>query len=93
MEKLIYMDNAATTPVRDEVLNNIMPYFTTKYGNASSVYKLGQESKKAVERAREQVAEALGAEPSEIYFTAGGSESDNWALRGVTKALKEKEIT
>lgn len=90
MEKLIYMDNAATTPVRAEVLDIIIPYFTTKYGNASSVYKLGQESKKAVETAREQVAQALGADASEIYFTAGGSESDNWALRGVTKALKEK---
>lgn len=90
MEKLIYMDNAATTPVRTEVLDIIIPYFTTKYGNASSVYKLGQESKKAVETAREQVAKALGADASEIYFTAGGSESDNWALRGVTKALKEK---
>lgn len=90
MEKFIYMDNAATTPVRAEVLNAIMPYFTTKYGNASSVYKLGQESKKAVEKAREQVAEALGAQASEVYFTAGGSESDNWALRGVTEALKEK---
>lgn len=90
MEKLIYMDNAATTPVRKEVLDSIIPYFTTKYGNASSVYKLGQTSKKAVETAREQVAQALGADTSEIYFTAGGSESDNWALRGVTEALKEK---
>ncbi|MEA5084279.1 MAG: cysteine desulfurase NifS [Lachnospiraceae bacterium] len=90
MEKLIYMDNAATTPVRKEVLDIIIPYFTTKYGNASSVYKLGQASKKAVEAAREQVAQALGADVSEIYFTAGGSESDNWALRGVTEALKEK---
>ena len=90
MEKLIYMDNAATTPVRKEVLDIIIPYFTTKYGNASSVYKLGQTSKKAVETAREQVAQALGADASEIYFTAGGSESDNWALRGVTEALKEK---
>lgn len=90
MEKLIYMDNAATTPVRKEVLDIIIPYFTTKYGNASSVYKLGQASKKAVEAAREQVAQALGADVSEIYFTAGGSESDNWALRGVTEGLKEK---
>jgi Cysteine sulfinate desulfinase/cysteine desulfurase and related enzymes len=90
MEKLIYMDNAATTPVREEVMKNIMPYFTTKYGNPSSVYSLGQVSKKAVEKAREQVASALGADTSEIYFTAGGSESDNWALRGVTAALKEK---
>ena len=66
MEKLIYMDNAATTPVRTEVLDNIIPYFTTKYGNASSVYKLGQTSKKAVEAAREQVAKALGADVSGI---------------------------
>lgn len=86
----IYMDNAATTPVRDEVLDTIIPYFKEFYGNASSVYGIAKESKKALENAREQVAKGIGAKPGEIYFTAGGSESDNMALRGVAEALKNK---
>ncbi|MFV0314037.1 MAG: cysteine desulfurase NifS [Anaerotignum sp.] len=86
----IYMDNAATTPVRDEVLDAIIPYFKEFYGNASSVYGIAKESKKALENAREQVAKGIGAKPGEIYFTAGGSESDNMALRGVAEALKNK---
>lgn len=88
MATKIYMDNAATTPVRDEVFNTILPYFKEYYGNASSVYSIAKESKKALEKAREQVAKGISAKTDEIYFTAGGSESDNMALRGVAEALK-----
>ena len=90
MKRIVYFDNAATTPVRKEVLEEILPYFTEEYGNASTPYSVGQKAKKAVDKAREQVADALGADASEIYFTAGGSESDNWALRGVVSAPKDK---
>jgi len=92
MTTRIYMDNAATTPVREEVLQAILPYFREYYGNASSVYAIAKESKKALENARLQVADLIGAKPEEIYFTAGGSESDNMALRGVVNASnKEKK--
>lgn len=90
MNKLIYFDNAATTPVRKEVLDTILPYFSEHYGNASSVYSIARESKKAIDKAREQVANALGAEPAEIFFTAGGSESDNWALKGIADSMSSK---
>lgn len=90
MDKLIYFDNAATTPVRKEVLDTILPYFSEHYGNASSVYSIARESKKAIDKAREQVANALGAEPAEIFFTAGGSESDNWALKGIAESMSSK---
>lgn len=90
MDKLIYFDNAATTPVRKEVLDTILPYFSEHYGNASSVYSIARESKKAIDKAREQVANALGAEPAEIFFTAGGSESDNWALKGIAGSMSSK---
>lgn len=90
MATKIYMDHAATTPVRKEVLEAMLPYFTEYYGNASGIYGIAKESKKAMEKAREQVAAAINAQPSEIYFTAGGSESDNMALRGVAEALKDK---
>ena len=90
MATKIYMDHAATTPVRKEVLEAMLPYFTEYYGNASGIYSIAKESKKAMEKAREQVAAAINAQPSEIYFTAGGSESDNMALRGVAEALKDK---
>lgn len=90
MATKIYMDHAATTPVRKEVLEEMLPYFTEYYGNASGIYGIAKESKKAMEKAREQVAAAIHAQPSEIYFTAGGSESDNMALRGVAEALKNK---
>lgn len=90
MTTKIYMDHAATTPVRKEVLEEMLPYFTEYYGNASGIYGIAKESKKAMEKAREQVAAAIHAQPSEIYFTAGGSESDNMALRGVAEALKNK---
>ena len=91
MEKrFVYADNAATTRVTEEVLSAMLPYFTENYGNPSSIYALGRESKKAVETVREKVAHAIGAETSEIYFTSGGSESDNWAIRGICKRLEAK---
>ena len=86
-----YFDNAATTPVREEVLQEILPYFREYYGNASSIYSIAKESKKALEAARAKVAGAIGATPDEIYFTAGGSESDNMALRGVVNASKKEK--
>ena len=86
-----YFDNAATTPVREEVLQEILPYFREYYGNASSIYSIAKESKKALEAARAKVAAAIGAIPDEIYFTAGGSESDNMALRGVVNASKKEK--
>ncbi|MCD7724466.1 MAG: cysteine desulfurase NifS [Clostridiales bacterium] len=87
---MIYLDNAATTKTAPEVVEAMLPYFTEYYGNASSIYKLGSESKKATIEAREILAETLGAEPNEIYFTAGGSESDNWALKAVYEAYRNK---
>lgn len=90
MDTKIYFDNAATTPVRTEVLNTILPFFQEFYGNASSIYGIAKESKRAMEKAREQVAAAIGSKPEEIYFTAGGSESDNMALRGIAEAYAKK---
>ncbi len=90
MKTNIYFDNAATTPVRKEVYDEILPYFIQYYGNASSVYTIARESKKALEKAREQVAKALNANIDEIYFTAGGSESDNFALKGIAEAMEKK---
>ncbi|TJX16322.1 cysteine desulfurase NifS [Tissierella creatinini] len=90
MQKYIYMDNAATTPVKKEVLEEMLPYFSENYGNPSSIYSLGSKSKVAVEKAREQVAKAIGADKKEIFFTAGGSESDNWAIKGVAYKNKSK---
>ena len=90
--KLIYLDNAATTAVRPEVLEAMLPWFTEHYGNASSIHKVGRDAKIAIENARKQVAAAIGAQPQEIYFTGGGSESDNWALRGLADVTKDKHI-
>lgn len=90
MKKVIYMDNAATTATRPEALEAMLPYFTERYGNPSSIHGVGREARKAVENARRQVAAALGATAPEIYFTAGGSESDNWAIRCAADARKEK---
>ena len=87
-DKQIYMDHAATTPVRDEVLEAMLPYFGTTFGNPSSIYTLAQEARKAVDESRETVARALGARMSEIVFTSGGTESDNTALKGVAFALR-----
>lgn len=86
----VYFDNAATTPVRDEVLEEMLPYFTKIYGNPSSLYDIATESKKAVDAARERVAAALGASPGEIYFTSGGTESDNWAILGIAEQNRDK---
>ena len=86
----IYLDNAATTRVTEPVLQAMLPYFCEIYGNPSSVHGFGRDSRKAVENARRQVAAALAAEPREIYFTSGGTESDNWAIRGAAIALRER---
>lgn len=84
----IYFDNAATTKLDEEVLQEMIPYLKENYGNASSIYKLGRESRKAVEESREKIARILNCKPSEIYFTAGGSESDNTAIKGIARANK-----
>ena len=88
--KNIYFDNAATTKLDEEVLQEMVPYLKDNYGNASSIYKLGRESKKAVEDSREKIAKVLNCKPNEIYFTAGGSESDNTAIKGIARANKLK---
>ena len=90
MNKIIYMDHAATTPVRPEVLEAMLPYFSQKYGNPSSVYGLAQEARQAVEDARAAVAQVLGSNPREVIFNSGGTESDNAALKGVAFALREQ---
>ena len=90
MDKLIYLDNAATTKTAPEVVEAMLPYFTTYYGNPSSIYSFAAESKKAVTHAREIIADSLGAKSNEIYFTAGGSESDNWALKAAAEAYESK---
>ncbi len=90
MKKLIYLDNAATTKTAPEVVEAMLPYFSEYYGNPSSIYSLAGESKKAVTQARETIAEVLGAKPEEIYFTAGGSEADNWALKAAAEYYKNK---
>ena len=90
MNEIIYFDNAATTPIRPEVYDAMRPYIESCYGNPSSVYKLARESKKAVDLARKQVADAINADMDEIFFTGCGSESDNWAIKGVALALKDK---
>lgn len=90
MERFVYMDNAATTKTRREVLEAMLPYFETYYGNPSSVYEFAGKSKAAVDQARDIIAQALGAKSGEIYFTGGGSESDNWAIKAVAEAKKDK---
>ncbi|NMB27038.1 MAG: cysteine desulfurase NifS [Tissierellia bacterium] len=90
MTKLIYMDNSATTPVKQEVLDEMLPYFNIKYGNPSSIYSLGSTSKVAVETSREKIATTINANAKDIFFTAGGSEADNWALKGVAFANRKK---
>ncbi len=87
---MIYLDNAATTRTAPDVVEAMLPYFTEYYGNAGSIYGLAGESRKALLRARETIAGTLGAEANEIYFTAGGSESDNWALKAVFEAWQDK---
>ena len=90
MKKIIYLDNAATTKTAPEVVDAMLPYFTEFYGNASTIYDLGNHSKNAMNEARDIIADALGARGEEIYFTAGGSESDNWALKATAEAYKSK---
>ncbi len=87
---LIYLDNAATTPVHPEVETAMRPYFCKKYGNPSGVYQISLENKSVIENVREQIAKTLHASAEEIYFTSGGTESDNWAIKGAARALKEK---
>ncbi len=88
--RIIYLDHAATTYVKPEVFEAMKPYFSEHFGNASSIYSIGRDSKKAVEEAREKVAKALGAEAREIFFTGSGSEADNWAIKGIAAANKKK---
>jgi cysteine desulfurase len=89
-KRIIYMDHSATTYVRREVVEAMAPYHVEHFGNPSSIYSIARESKNAIDTARAQVAKALGAEPDEIYFTSGGSESDNWAIKGVAFANRKK---
>lgn len=90
MKEFVYLDNAATTKVRPEVVEAMLPYFTEIYGNASAVYDFGQKCKQAMEDARETIAASIGTKAANTYFTAGGSESDNWALKGVAEAYGDK---
>ncbi|MCK9479296.1 MAG: cysteine desulfurase NifS [Firmicutes bacterium] len=89
---MIYVDNAATTALKPEVLDKMMPYLTSQYGNPSSIYDLGRQAKAAIEQARASVASVLGANANEVYFTGSGSEADNWAIKGMAHAAKGKHI-
>lgn len=90
MKKMIYLDNAATTKTRPEVVEAMLPYFTELYGNPSSVYDFATPARQAVAQARETIAAAIGAKTNEVYFTAGGSESDNWAIKATAEAYRSK---
>ena len=92
MNTVIYMDNAATTKMDLEVFETMKPYLLERYANPSSIYSIAQENHQAVEEARQQIADVLGANPAEIYFTAGGSESDNWAIKGIAEKAKAKGL-
>ncbi len=87
---MIYMDHSATTPVRKEVLEAMLPYFTEEYGNAGTIYRPGNKAKTAIRNARDRIAGVMGAKPEEIFFTSGGTESDNWALTGVAESYASK---
>lgn len=91
MSRLIYLDNAATTKTAPEVVEAMLPYFTEHYGNPSSIYGFAAANKEVITKQRETIANALGAKTNEIYFTAGGSESDNWALKATAEAYEKKE--
>ena len=86
----IYLDNAATTPVRKEVVDAMLPYFTENFGNPSSVYQIAQINKKAIDESRETIAKLIGAQTNEIFFTSGGSEANNWAIKGIAESKKAK---
>ena len=90
MKQTIYLDNAATTKTRPEVVEAMLPYFSEHYGNPSSVYAFADPGKRAVAKARETIAASLGAKNNEIYFTAGGTESDNWAIKAAAEAYQAK---
>ncbi|MFR8548882.1 MAG: cysteine desulfurase NifS [Lachnospiraceae bacterium] len=90
MKKIIYLDNAATTRTSPAVVEAMLPYFSENYGNASSIYSIGAKSKEAITESRETIASVLGARPEEIYFTAGGTEADNWALKATADAYRTK---
>ena len=90
MKNIIYLDHAATTGVKEEVLKEMLPFFSIEFGNPSSLYSIGRRAKKAIEQAREKVARAINAKPKEIYFTGCGSESDNLAIKGIAHSLKSK---
>lgn len=89
-KKIIYMDNAATTPVKPEVLTAMLPYFTEKFGNPSGIYSISSDNKRAVDGARALIGTTIGTTPENIYFTAGGSESDNWAIKAAAEAYRDK---
>ena len=90
MENTVYLDYAATTYVKPEVLEEMLPYFTQKFGNPSSFYSISRENRMAIDKARAQVAKALNCDVNEVYFTGGGSEADNWAIKGIASAHKNK---
>ena len=90
MDRIVYADHSATTAVRPEVLEAMLPYFSENYGNPSSIYKMAQKSKAAVDNARHQVAQAIGAADGEIYFTGCGTEADNWALKSIAENYANK---
>ena len=90
MNRLIYLDNAATTQVYPQVLDAMLPFFTEHYGNPSAIYSFANEAKKAVDQSRSTIADLIGANTDEIYFTGGGSESDNWALVATAEAYESK---
>ena len=89
-QRIIYMDHSATTYTKDEVVETMLPYFTRHFGNPSSIYSIARDSKEAIDTARTQVAKAIGAQPDEVYFTSGGSESDNWAIKGIAYANRKR---
>ena len=89
----VYLDNSATTKMDERVLEEMLPYLKEDYGNASSLYSLGRKSKKAIEDSREKVATILNCRPDEIYFTSGGSESDNTTIKGIARANRKKGLS
>jgi len=90
--KTIYLDHAATTPVREEVLDAMKPYFEEKYGNPETIYQLGRDSKRAVETARASISDIIKCQPSELFFTSGGTESNNWAIKMAGKGLPAEGV-